>query len=179
MMFSIFKLKDSTPLNDRESVYLMKMLQRYSVTRQGLWLQELDYRKFQFLWCPGMLSSGGVMGCFSPLFQSCVFLLPSGEPEVLPQKKYDVGRCYWVEQLFPTIIHELRHAYQWEKSKFAYILFALPVIRQFTLEYGANKAQKECADFLRRWTTEWDYREAAERGMAEQIILEKEENYVS
>ena len=97
---------------------------------------------------------------------------------VLPQKKYDVGRCYWVEQIFPTIIHELRHAYQWEKSKFAYLLFALPVIRQFTLEYGANKAQKECADFLRRWTAEWDYREAAARGMAEQIILEKEENYV-
>lgn len=173
-MFSIFKLKDSTPLNDRESVYLMKMLQRYSVTRQGLWLQELDYRKFQFLWCPGMLDSGGVMGCFSPLFQSCVFLLPYGEAEVISQKD-DVGRCYWLEQLFPTIIHELRHAYQWRQCKLGYILCALPVLREFTLEKGANEAQRQSESFAARWTAEWDHREAAERGLAQDVKTGKNE----
>ena len=144
-MFSIFKLKESVRFSEDEEAYLRRMLQRYSVTRQGLWLQELDYRQFHFLWCPAMCDSGGVMGCF-----------------------------YWLEQLFPIIVHELRHAYQWRKCKLGYILCALPVLREFTLEKGANEAQRQSESFAARWTAEWDHREAAERGLAQDVKTGKD-----
>ena len=174
-MFSIFKLKESVRFSEDEEAYLRRMLQRYSVTRQGLWLQELDYRQFHFLWCPAMCDSGGVMGCFSPIFPHKVFLLPQ-ENEVKDRRdREDIRRVYWLEQLFPTIIHELRHAYQWRKCKLGYILCALPVLREFTLEKGANEAQRQSESFAARWTAEWDHREAAERGLAQDVKTEKNE----
>ena len=163
-MFSIFKLKESVRFSEDEEAYLRRMLQRYSVTRQGLWLQELDYRQFHFLWCPAMCDSGGVMGCFSP------------QENVIKdnQDRKDVRRVYWLEQLFPIIVHELRHAYQWRKCKLGYILCALPVLREFTLEKGANEAQRQSESFAARWTAEWDHREAAERGLAQDVKTGKD-----
>ena len=174
-MFSIFKLKESVRFSEDEEAYLRRMLQRYSVTRQGLWLQELDYRKFHFCWCPAMRDSGGVKGCFSPIFPQKVFLLPQ-ENEVKDRRdREDIRRVYWLEQLFPTIIHELRHAYQWRQCKLGYILCALPVLREFTLEKGANEAQRQSESFAARWTAEWDHREAAERGLAQDVKTGKNE----
>ena len=177
-MFSIFKLKEAIRFSEDEEAYLHLMLQRYSVTRQGLWLQELDYRRFHFRWCPAMRDSGGVMGCFSPLFPQKIFLLP--QENVIEDRKgkkdrKDIRRAYWIEQLFPVIIHELRHAYQWRKCKLGYILCALPVLREITLEKGANEAQQQSESFAVRWTAEWDHREAAERGLASDVKTGKNE----
>ena len=116
------------------------------------------------------------MGCFSPIFPQKVFLLPQ-ENEVKDRRdREDIRRVYWLEQLFPTIIHELRHAYQWRKCKLGYILCALPVLREFTLEKGANEAQRQSESFAARWTAEWDHREAAERGLAQDVKMEKMRN---
>lgn len=177
-MFSIFKLKESVRFSEDEEAYLRRMLQRYSVTRQGLWLQELDYRKFHFCWCPAMRGSGGVIGCFSPLFPQKIFLLPQ-EFDTTDTKDgkggKDVRRVFWIEQIFPTIIHELQHAWQWHKCKLGFIFFALPGLRELTLERDAKEAQWQSESFAARWTAEWDHREAAERGLAQDVKTGKNE----
>ena len=151
-MFSIFKLKESVRFSEDEEAYLRRMLQ----------------------WCPAMCDSGGVMGCFSPIFSQKVFLLPQ-ENEVKDRRdREDIRRVYWLEQLFPTIIHELRHAYQWRKYKIGYILCALPALREITLEKGAREAQRQSESFAARWTAEWDHREAAERGLAQDVKTGKD-----
>lgn len=170
-MFTIFSLKNTTPLTDDELNWLHKMLAEYSVTMQGLWLQSLPWTKFNFRWCPKMNGDNGVIGCFSPLHPGTIFLQQCENADIAI--KDPSGRVTWIEQIFPVIIHELCHAKQWKASKIAYIICALPGLRTFTLERDANLAGEDANEFTERWIKKHDYLYAAEHGMAEKIIEEE------
>ncbi len=171
MMFTIFSLKDSKPLTDEELAWLRKMLTQYSMTMPGLWLQALPWTRFQFRWCPAMNGDNGVIGCFSPLHPGTIFLQPFENADVAI--KDPSGRVTWIEEIFPTIIHELAHARQWQKSKIAYVICSLPGLRELTLENGANRAQKDSQPFTDGWIRKQDYLFAAAHGMAEKNIEEE------
>lgn len=171
MMFTIFSLKDSKPLTDEELAWLRKMLTQYSMTMPGLWLQALPWTRFQFRWCPAMNSDNGVIGCFSPLHPGTIFLQPFENADIAI--KDPSGRVTWIEEIFPTIIHELCHAKQWKLSKIAYVICALPGLRTFTLEADAERAQKASQPFTDGWIRKQDYLFAAAHGMAEKIIEEE------
>ena len=167
-MFTAAKLRRSEMPDDRDTFYLTRMLARYAATPDGFWLQSLPWRKIHFRWCPAMRIENGVMGCFSPLFPDTVYLMPRPEEDVSAGP-----RSYWIEQLFPTIIHELRHAWQWKRSKAGYTVCALPGIRSLTLEKDAERQEKLCLPWLRRWTNEQDFRYAAEHNIAVNIPGDK------
>ena len=171
-MFTIFSLKDSKPLTDDELNWLHKMLAQYSASVQGLWLQSLPWTKFKFRWCPAMSGDNGVIGCFSPLHPDTIFLQPFEHADIAI--KDPSGRVIWVEEIFPTIIHELCHAKQWKASKIAYVICALPILREFTLEKGANLAGEDAREFTDRWIAKHDYIAASKRGLAESVLPEDE-----
>lgn len=171
MVFTIFSLKNSKNLDDIELAYLRKMLAAYSVTNEGLWLQTLPWTKMEFYWCPSMTVENGVMGCFSPIYGDKIFLQPF---DYNGMSNHIDGRVNWIEQLFITIIHELRHAYQWKRSKIGYIICALPILRQFTLEVDANAEQKKATPFAEKWEAKQDYIAASKRGLVRDPFTEEE-----
>ena len=173
-MFTIFSLKNSNPLSAEELNWLHSMLGEYSMTMQGLWLQALPWTKFAFRWCPAMTPENGVMGCFSQLYPDTIFLQPYANAEF--EIKDTSGRSTWIEHLFPTVIHELCHARQWQKSKIGYILCALPFLREFTLEKDASAAGKAAMVFAESWVRKQDYISAASRGLAEKVFPEEDEH---
>ena len=173
-MFTIFSLKDSKPLTDEELAWLRKMLTQYSMTMPGLWLQALPWTRFQFRWCPAMNGDNGVIGCFSPLHPDTIFLQPFENADIAI--KDPSGRVTWIEEIFPTIIHELCHAKQWKLSKIAYVICALPGLRTFTLERDANEAGNAARTFTERWIAKHDYIAASKRGMAESVLPEEADN---
>lgn len=173
-MFTAFSLKDSKPLTAEELNWLHAMLGEYSMTMQGLWLQTLPWTRFEFRWCPEMTAENGVIGCFSPLHPNTIYLQPFENDDVTIRNPD--GRVNWIEQIFPTIVHELCHAKQWKKSKIAYILCALPFLREFTLEVDANKAGKQAESFSAQWEKKYDYIAASKRGMAEPVLSEEDEH---
>lgn len=173
-MFTIFSTKDSVLLQSWEEDYLKKMLAAYSVTQNGLWLQLLPWTRFKFKWCHAMTAENGVIGCFSPLHPDTIFLQPFENADIAI--KDPSGRVIWIEEIFPTIIHELCHAKQWKLSKIAYIICALPGLRTFTLERGANLEGEDARVFAERWIAKHDYIAASKRGMAESVLPEEADN---
>ena len=174
MVFTAFSLRDSKPLTDEELAWLHKMLAQYSASVQGLWLKSLPWTRFQFRWCPAMNGDNGVIGCFSPLHPGTIFLQPFENADIAI--KDPSGRVTWIEEIFPTIIHELCHAKQWKLSKIAYVICALPGLRTFTLEKDANLAGEDAREFTERWIAKHDYIAASKRGMAESVLPEEADN---
>ena len=172
-MFTAFSLKNSQPLTTDELNWLHSMLGEYSMTMPGLWLQTLPWTKFKFKWCPAMTPENGVMGCFSPIHPDTIFLQPFANADV--EIKDPSGRSSWIEQLFPTIVHELCHARQWQLVKVFYIICSLPGLREFTLEKYANAAGKAAMAFTKSWIQKMDYISASKRGMAEKVFPEDED----
>ena len=146
-MFTVLYLRKSETPTDEELNWIQKMLSQYALTDSGLWLQSLPWTRFEFRWCPEMNVNNGVMGCFTPLHPDKIFLQRFDTAIKNPD-----GRIDWIEQIFSTIVHELRHAHQWKKSKIAYLLCSLPVLRQYTLETDAEHAEEQAEDFALRWT---------------------------
>lgn len=153
-MFTIFCLKNSSLLTADEQAYLHRMLAAYSFTQNGLWLQSLQWEQFEFRWCPAMTVGNGILGCFTPLHPKTVFLQP--RENTIPCLE-GMGRVFWLEQLFPTVIHELCHARQWQKSKIGYLLCALPLLRGKTLEIDALIAGDEAEKFTAGWIRKQDW----------------------
>lgn len=170
-MFTIFSLRKSEPLSEEELTYLRRMLAQYSLTMPGLWLQTLPWTRFDFRWCPAMTEENGVMGCFSPLHPDTIYLQQFANADIAI--KNPDGRVNWIEEIFPTVIHELCHAKQWKKSKIAYILCALPFLRPYTLEIDANTAGEQAKSFAAQWMKKQDYLFAAQHGVAEKVFPEE------
>ena len=170
-MFTAFSLKNSKQLTAEELNWLHAMLGEYSMTMPGLWLQALPWTRFEFRWCPEMTSDNGIIGCFSPLHPNTIYLQPFENDDITIRNPD--GRVNWIEQIFPTIVHELAHARQWQKSKIAYVICSLPGLRELTLENGANRAQKDSQPFTDGWIRKQDYLFAAAHGMAEKIFEEE------
>ena len=138
-MFTVFLVKKSESATDEELNKISSMLREYSMTFPGLWLQSLPWNCFEFRWCPEMNVHNGVMGCFTPFYPKTIFL------QQFVHIDYD-----WIEQIFPTIVHEMRHAHQWKRSKIKYILCSLPVLRQYTLESDAKNEEEKAENFMQQ-----------------------------
>ena len=167
-MFTTFRIFRSEPFSRRERCWLLAMLQDYSRTFNGCWIQELDYRNLNFKWCPAMSRSDGVMGCFCPISPRTIYLMPQSA-DIVPTGE----RVVWIELLFVTIIHELWHMRQWRRNPLKYIVCALPILRQYTLEREAIAAQDAAGAYVARWTAEYDHRDAVRMGLASDVKVGK------
>lgn len=141
-MFTLFSLKNSTEMTPEEAAPFLRYLECYASQKEGAWLSELpEWRKFRLFWCHSMTLENGVLGAFSPFFPRKIFLIKGPNPDTLE---------FWHESMTDIVIHELRHAWQFQKYGWGYFLCAIPGIRQLTLERDASRitefAEKFCRD---------------------------------
>lgn len=157
-MFTIFSVKKSTLLTADELRYLLSMLQRYAVTPDGDWLaSQLQEREPDFYWCMAM-EKGDVIGCFTPLHPNAIYLQPN-----VPDVPDRPGRFFWLELIFDTVVHELRHMFQYRRHPFLYVLCALPGLRQLTLEKDAKSVEDGARRFAKNWSDMMDRAEYISR----------------
>ena len=139
MMFTVFALAKSVPLTDEQRERLMHYVTRYAKTRNGLWLNDFEFRAIALEWCYVMKPADGILGAFSFL---------TGKVYLQPEEIDKIARgSAWVELLAPTLIHELRHVWQYKRNPLKYILCCIPGLRQITLERDAWRETDPAQDF--------------------------------
>ena len=139
MMFTVFALAKSVPLTDEQRERLMHYVTRYAKTRNGLWLNDFEFRAIALEWCYAMKPADGILGAFSFL---------TGKVYLQPEEIDKIARASaWVELLAPTLIHELRHVWQYKRNKVKYVLCCIPGLRQITLERDAWRETEPAQDF--------------------------------
>lgn len=164
-MFTIFDLIKSYDVNDEQRIKLFRRIKQFSEIEEGKWLNSINWQAVHFKWACNMTMDNGVMGCYV-FVNNTIYLMP--------EDVYDSGaNSSWVELLVPTVIHELRHKYQYEKSKALYILCALPLLREITIEKDAWKFTKIAENFCEEITASEDSFKFFERQKAK---AEKEKN---
>ena len=138
-MFTVFALAKSVPLTDEQRERLMHYVTRYAKTRNGLWLNDFEFRAIALEWCYAMKPADGVLGAFSWL---------TGKVYLQPEEIDKIARgSAWVELLAPTLIHEPRRVWQYKRNPLKYILCCIPGLRQITLERDAWRETDPAQDF--------------------------------
>lgn len=147
-MFTLLELRKSKQFSLQQTVYLRQLLIQYRKTPQGCWLWDIPIHQFQFYWCPAMSVTNGVLGAFTPFYSYKIFTMPQ-------QQAVEELSQFYIELMFPTIVHQLRHAWQYmyRDGILLYMLKSLPVVRQFTIQVQADtqtgKAQTWLASYLK------------------------------
>jgi hypothetical protein len=96
-----------------------------------------------------------ILGAFTPLAPNSIFI------QRLTQ--YVPGQPFWLEIVFSTILHELRHMFQFKKNRILYFLCILPFIRTLTIERDAGKQTLLAEDFILTFCQELDTAEYKKR----------------
>lgn len=141
-MFTIFHArKDREPLNQVELSFFFRKIDEYIQTsRENIWLSVTDYRKLAWYWSPAMNDANGVMGAADPM-HSAVYLMPYAHRHLAAEMRRRIGCGIidedWLGNLFPVVIHELRHVWQYKRSPLTYTILSIPIIREITLERDA------------------------------------------
>ncbi len=152
-MFTLFHLKNSKPVTAAEHDALCRVLDDYARTPAGVWLANLPYHRFTYKYCPAMADSD-VMGCWLPMYETTVFLRPCDVP--------GPDSVTWIETIAASVIHELRHAWQFKRAPLLYILACLPMIRDLTIERDAKQITEK-ADKIVENVLAWRQGQAFER----------------
>lgn len=141
-MFTTFSLLKSKPVCADEKQQFWRLIESYASTESGKWLNDFQWKAFDICWCPAMTISSGVMGAFVPWFGEKVFLMQADAP-AMPG-----ARDPWPSLIASTLVHELRHLWQFKRHPLLYVLCCLPVLRGFTLERDAWAQTKPAQDFF-------------------------------
>lgn len=149
-MFTVFDLKDSTPLAPDELRAVRRVLEDYCRTAAGAWLRGFPHRRFELRWCPAITDD--VLGAFTLLHPWTIYLKPP-DTEATGRLR-DYARISWAEIITPTVIHELRHAWQFRRNPLLYAVCCLPLLREITLERDARRLCCE-AERIVESTTGW------------------------
>ena len=135
-MFTIFDTFESYPMDENDRKILKEMLEIAMKDSVFQWLKELPLDRISFRFCPAITDSNSVMGAFTLLHPLSVFL--RDDPERITTLR---GRSFWIELLFPTIVHELRHLWQFRTHPILYVLCGIPGVRFLTIERDAELHQ--------------------------------------
>lgn len=139
-MFTLFDLSDSYEVPESERNRMFRRVNQFAQTENGEWLNAINWRAVNLKWALGMTRKKSVIGCF--VFKSnTIYLQPEN---VYESTKYS----QWVELIAPTLIHELRHKWQYERNMLAYLCLCwLPILRKWTLERDCEKIEKAAEAF--------------------------------
>lgn len=160
-MFTVFSLRNSEELSSREQNYLEKILSEYSHTFDGLFLQCIPWQNVKFRWCSDMTMENGIIGAFSPLHPDTIFLQKPENPDAI--SRIQSGRVPWLELIFPTVVHELRHLWQFKRNSLCYILCCLPLLRSLTIERDAVATAGKSEKWIGNWIQKQDALNLQER----------------
>lgn len=174
-MFTILQLKNSQPLNQACQQYIRETLNKFSLTTDGLWLRTLKLDEVQFKWCPAMQQSD-ILGAFCPVSSDTVYIQP---PKLLVHLEQDAQtqlQITWLQSIFSTVVHQLRHMYQWRKNKFSYTLASLPLLRQVTLQRDAQRVQVSAQLFAQREAAIRNQKRNISKGWTKEVAVGSDSN---
>lgn len=140
-MFTLYDLLDSYEVPESERNRMFRRVNQFAQTENGEWLNAINWRGVNLKWALGMMTrKKSVLGCY--VFKSNTIYLQ-------PEDVYNSGKgSQWPELMVPTLIHELRHKWQYERNRLAYRLLCwLPILRKWTLERDAEKITKKADEF--------------------------------
>lgn len=148
-MMTMRKIKNSSCIfGQQEREWLIEILDSYSETQEGNWLNSIPYEtSVEYFWCDCMGAENGILGA-RPLFGNEIFLASNPgatSPEVIK---------HWIECIAPTAIHELRHLYQQKHyGKILWSILRLPEVIPFLygkvfIERDAFAVQDEAEKFI-------------------------------
>lgn len=166
-MFTSFDLIVSYPVPVRERKEYDYLLAAYSATPQGQWLNDMAWRGFEFKYCQKMAESS-VMGAFVVSAPRTIYIMPSNTDDfnfpipAVRRSPIAAGRTGWSEIIVPTVIHELRHAWQYRRCKWLYVICCLPGLRQLTLERDAWKITRKAEKIFEKFNANRTAREFEE-----------------
>ncbi len=150
------------PVEDRRDI--LSLLTSYAATPKGAWLNSMNWRNFEFKYCKAMVDSD-VMGAFVVTAPSTIYLMPPPNADfTAPITRVETEhRISWPENIASTIVHELRHAWQYRRCKGLYALCCLPIVRQFTIEVDAKRIQEAADPYFENLNTLHATRQFEER----------------
>lgn len=140
-MFTSASLINSRLVSDEERRRLIALMDAYSKTELGKFLNYINYRNIDFYWCDEMKDSGGVMGAWLCWLGARVYLLPGPDTPFM-------DNTLWCSSIAPTLVHELCHVWQYKRSWWLYILACLPIVRTYTIEKEANTVWKDATKYF-------------------------------
>ena len=138
-MFTLFNLPESYDIPENERNRMLRRVKQFSQIPEGEWLNAINWQSVNLKWACGMNQENGVMGCFV-FANNTIYLQPEN---VYESSKYSG----WAELIAPTLIHELRHKWQFERNKLLYILCCLPLLREITIEKDAWRITELAQEF--------------------------------
>ena len=147
-MFTVFSTFRSSPMNEDDRRALDDMLQTALKDSIFQWLREIPLSSISFRFCPAFLKDDSTMGAFSMLHPLTVFL--RDHPTRLGIQPG--GRSFWIELIFPIIIHELRHLWQFRKHPLLFIFCSIPGLRTLTFERDAEVYEIAAEHVARTYT---------------------------
>jgi len=141
-MFWIFSLRNNSKLNSKDDKRIKEYIDMFANTSDGSWLNDIPYNKFKMKWCHAMNLKNGVMGAFTSFAKNTVYLAPDKNPFMYR------GENARLIEIMPTLIHELRHAWQRKKFGLFYIILAFPFVRERTIEVYADGVYEQAEAFF-------------------------------
>jgi hypothetical protein len=141
-MFTSFSLLKSRPVLPDEAQELYNLMDIYSKTETGRYLNYINFRAIQFYWCDNMAPANGIMGAWLCWLGKRVYLMPG------PETYMYMAKNPWLLGVAPTLAHELVHCWQYKRSWLLYILACLPVVREITIEKEANVVWRDATKFF-------------------------------
>ena len=158
-MFTLFDLPNSYEIPESERQRMFRRVEQFAKLPGNDWLNSINWQAVNLKWANGMTPENGVLGCFV-FWTNTIYLQP--------EDVYNSGKgSQWPELQVPTLIHELRHKWQYERNKLLYILCCLPILREITIERDAEKITKKADEFceaMDRYEAEAEYeRKQAEK----------------
>ena len=139
MMFTLFDLPNSYEIPEAERQRMFRRVEQFAKLPGNDWLNYINYHGVNLKWANGMNQENGVMGCFV-FATNTIYLQPEN---VYESSKYSG----WAELIAPTLIHELRHKWQYERNRIGYILCCLPFLREITIERDAWRITELAQEF--------------------------------
>ena len=174
-MFTVLQLKNSQPLNQACQQYIREVLNKFSLTTDGLWLRTLKLDEVQFKWCPAMQQSD-ILGAFCPVSSNTIYIQPPKMPVQPAQDAQTQIQISWLQNIFSVVVHQLRHMYQWRKNKFSYMLASLPFLRQVTLQKDAQCAQVSAQLFAQREAAIRNQKRNIAKGWMQEVAVGSDSN---
>lgn len=141
-MFTIFHLYRNRPIPARTLKLIWQHIEYFANTTGGKWLQDINWRGMEYRFAD-LMQDSGVGGAQTVVKANTIYLC---------DMEYDAPerhRQTWeLFQLYPTIIHELRHVWQMRKWGWRYIICCLPILRNYTIEKDAYRIQDAAEKFF-------------------------------
>ena len=141
--------RNSRPLSVLEREWLINIINGYSCSPKGEWINEVPYNtECKYYWCDAMNMDNCILGA-RPLFGKDIYLAP---PPNGSDKEFVVKD--WIMSIASVAIHELRH--MWQQKEFGLLTWSVlrfpevlpPLYGKVIIERDGFQIEREAEEYI-------------------------------